>query len=254
MKSVAAHAKVNLALVVGGLREDGLHEVATIVQPVELADELQLTIGAEAGITVTGFDEDTLVRSALAALADAAGVEPCWHIHVDKRIPVAAGLGGGSADAAAALAAVNPELPRPLPRERLAEVAAGIGSDVPALLAGGAVLAEGAGERVRVLELPTAYWIALALPHGVAKASTEEVYSRFDELGGGAGFADRREAVLGALGTLREPRDFTALPPNDLARAAGRPRPPRLASRRGSVQGRRERRGSGRVRALRNAR
>jgi 4-diphosphocytidyl-2-C-methyl-D-erythritol kinase len=182
-----------------------------------------VTLDAEAGVTVTGFDEDTLVRGALTALAEAAGVEPCWHVHVDKRVPVAAGLGGGSADAAAALAAVNPELRSPLPRERLAEVAAEAGSDVPALLAGGGVLAEGAGERVRALELPTAYWIALALPHGAAKASTGEVYRRFDELGGGAGFAERREAVLGALETLREPRDFTSLPPNDLARAVGRP-------------------------------
>ena len=112
-----AYAKVNLALVVGELRPDGLHEVATVLQRIDLADDVELEPAD--GLTVEGFPEDTLVRTALERLAEEAGVEPAWRVRITKRIPVAAGLGGGSADAGAVLAAANAALERPLRRERL---------------------------------------------------------------------------------------------------------------------------------------
>jgi 4-diphosphocytidyl-2-C-methyl-D-erythritol kinase len=218
---LVAPAKLNLTLLVGPRRPDGLHEVATVLQRILLADELELEPAS--GLAVDGFGDDTLVRDALARLAHEAGIEPAWRVRIAKRIPVAAGLGGGSADAGVALAAANARLDEPLPRERLQRLAASIGADVPFFLEPGPKLAEGAGERLTPLRaLPLDYWIVLALPHGAAKRGSTDVYARFDDLGGGAGFEDRRAGLRAALPRCRAPRDLAALPPNDLAEAAGR--------------------------------
>ena len=113
MKRAQAFAKINLALVVGPVRDDGKHEVVTVLQRVDLADDIELE-PAEA-LTVEGFEDDTLVRRALEALAAAAGVAPRWRACIEKRIPVASGLGGGSSDAASTLVLANADLPEPLP-------------------------------------------------------------------------------------------------------------------------------------------
>ncbi|HYM64060.1 MAG TPA: 4-(cytidine 5'-diphospho)-2-C-methyl-D-erythritol kinase [Gaiellaceae bacterium] len=219
MTRVVVPAKINLALVVGETRPDGFHEVATVLQRIDLLDRLSLE--RDEALSVQGFSDDTLVSDALERLAAAAGVEPCWRVRIEKRIPVAAGLGGGSADAAAALVLANQILAEPLALEALTELATGVGSDVPFFLEPGPKLAEGAGERLRRLDLPQDYWLVVALPLRAAKPSTAEVYRRFDELGGGPGFEARRLALLQALEGCRRPRDFAAFPPNDLASAAG---------------------------------
>ena len=138
-------------------------------------------------------------------------------MRIGKRIPVAAGLGGGSSDAAAALVAANATLAEPLSPERLVELGTCVGADVPFFLTPGPKLVEGAGERLTPIELPQDYTVVLALPHDQAKASTGEVFHRFDSLDGPAGFAERRAALDAALAA----GDLAALPPNDLARAAG---------------------------------
>jgi 4-diphosphocytidyl-2-C-methyl-D-erythritol kinase len=217
-RAIAA-AKVNLALVVGPTREDGLHEVATVLQRVDVCDRVEL-FPAEA-LEVVGFEEDTIVREALTLLAAEAGVEPTWRARLAKEIPVAAGLGGGSADAAAALGLANALLPEPLAPETLRRLAASIGADVPFFLEPGPKLAEGAGERLTPLDLPQDFWVLVVLPGDARKASTAAVYERFDELGGAAGFETRKRALLDALSAVRRPRDLAALPPNDLAEAAG---------------------------------
>jgi len=97
-RAVAA-AKINLALVVGPRRDDGLHDVVSVMQRIDLCDRIELTPGDR--LAVEGFD-DTIVGLALTRLATAAGVQPSWHVRIAKEIPVAAGLGGGSADAAEA--------------------------------------------------------------------------------------------------------------------------------------------------------
>ena len=117
MRRARAYAKINLALVVGPLREDGKHEVVTVLQRIDLHDDIALAPADE--LVVDGFAGDAIVEKALEALARAAGVEPRWRVRIEKRIPVAAGLGGGSADAAAALLLTNALVPRPLPPERL---------------------------------------------------------------------------------------------------------------------------------------
>jgi 4-diphosphocytidyl-2-C-methyl-D-erythritol kinase len=216
---VVVPAKINLALVVGEARTDGFHEVASVLQRIDLHDRLSLEPGE--ALSVRGFSDDTLVSGALGRLALAAGVEPLWRVRIEKRIPVAAGLGGGSADAAAALALANQSLTKPLGADALAELAAAVGSDVPFFLQPGPKLAEGAGERLQRIDLPQDYWIVVAMPLRAPKPSTAEVYRRFDELGGGPGFEARRLALLDALELCRRPRDFAAFPPNDLAAAAG---------------------------------
>lgn len=203
-----APAKLNLALVVGPTRPDGRHEVATVLQRVSLADRIRLERARE--LKVEGFAEDTIVRSALLALAAAAGREPAWRVEIEKHIPVAAGLGGGSSDAAAALELANETLPEPLDARVLHELAARLGADVPFFLTPGPQLGEGDGTMLKPLVLPQEYWILLLLPHGACKDSTAAVYGAFT---GDEGFPERRAALLRALAL----GDLAALPGNDLA-------------------------------------
>ena len=215
MKRIPAPAKINLGLVVGPRRADGRHEVVTVLQRVDLAD--RVTVEAAERLEVVGFPEDTLVRTSLERLADAAGVEALWRARIEKRIPVASGLGGGSSDAASALHLANATLPEPLEPEALQELAAGLGADVPFFLRPGPALGTGTGAEQAPVELPQDFWVVLVLPDGEVKRSTADVYAAFDERGGEQGFADRRDALLEALERVRRPRHLAALPPNDLA-------------------------------------
>ena len=217
-RAIAA-AKINLALVVGRRRGDGLHEVATVLQRIDVCDRIELEAGDE--LAVEGFAGDTIVAAALERLAAEAGVEPAWRVRISKEIPVAAGLGGGSADAAAALRLANASLAAPLASERLHALAAEVGADVPFFLDPGPKLAEGHGERLSPLELPQDFWVVVALAPELEKTSTGAVYARFDELEGGLGFDARREALLRALDDARRPADLAALPPNDLGEPSG---------------------------------
>ncbi len=212
MKRGSATAKINLALVVGPRREDGYHEVATVLQRIDLADRLEVAPAAE--VRVRGFADDTLVRRALEAMA--AETETGWEAQIEKHIPVAAGLGGGSSDAATALALANASLAEPLADERLHELAAELGSDIPFFLTSGPQFASGRGTDLELAELPQDFWIVLVLPHDARKRSTTDVYGAFDA---GEGFDERRAALLEALAAVRRPADLAALPPNDLARS-----------------------------------
>lgn len=209
-----AAAKLNLALVVGSRREDGKHEVTTVLQRLDLSDRVSLECCD--GLHVEGFPDDTLVTHALVALARAAGARPRWRLVITKRIPVAAGLGGGSSDAATALRLANATLDRPLDEPTLRLIASGVGADVPFFLESGPQLGEGDGTALTALDLPQDYWVVLLLPHGSSKPSTATVYARFDGRGGEVGYAERRARLLGALAAVRSSADLSALPPNDL--------------------------------------
>jgi 4-diphosphocytidyl-2-C-methyl-D-erythritol kinase len=217
MTRARAHAKLNLALVVGPVRPDGKHEVATVLQAIDLCDDIELT-PADA-LTVAGFPEDTLVRDALERLADAAGVATKWRVLIEKRIPVAAGLGGGSSDAATALWLANSSLAVPLPREELHALAAAIGADVPFFLREGPQLGTGDGADLATVTLPTDYVVLLVLPEGASKDSTASVYRRFDERDGAAGFEERQRELLRTLEHMSYAQDLAGLPRNDLASA-----------------------------------
>jgi 4-diphosphocytidyl-2-C-methyl-D-erythritol kinase len=210
-----APAKINLALVVGPVREDGKHELLTVYQRLGIADRIELDPSAT--LSVWGFAGDTLVRSALEKLAVRAGVAPGWRVQIEKRLPVAAGVGGGSSDAATALRLANDMLPEPLDAGDLHAIAAEVGADVPFFLADGPQLGTGDGTTLTPLDLPQDYWVLLVLPQAVQKPSTAAVYTAFDLRAGWNGWDDRRAAVLDALERVRRPRDLAALPANDLA-------------------------------------
>jgi 4-diphosphocytidyl-2-C-methyl-D-erythritol kinase len=210
-----AYAKLNLALVVGPVRPDGKHEVATVLQAIDLFDDIDLT-SADA-LTVAGFPEDTLVRAALERLAEAAGVATKWRVLIEKRVPVAAGLGGGSSDAATALELANSSLAMPLPRDDLHALAAAVGADVPFFLREGPQLGTGDGADLAAVMLPTDYVVLLLLPEGASKDSTASVYRSFDERDGAAGFEERRSELLRRLEQVKCAQDLARLPRNDLA-------------------------------------
>ncbi|MGH3009567.1 MAG: 4-(cytidine 5'-diphospho)-2-C-methyl-D-erythritol kinase [Gaiellaceae bacterium] len=215
MKRAPAPAKINLALVVGPTREDGKHEVLTLLQRIDLVDRIQIDMAP--ALRIDGFAEDTLVRAALERLAAAASVEPSWRVKIEKTIPLAAGLGGGSSDAATALRLANETLAEPLPPAPLAEIAAGIGADVPFFLAPGPQLGSGDGSELELVDLPQDFWVVVLLPKGATKSSTADVYAAFDERNGAAGWEERRRELLDALAKVEHSRDLAALPPNDLA-------------------------------------
>jgi 4-diphosphocytidyl-2-C-methyl-D-erythritol kinase len=206
-----APAKVNLALVVGPQRDDGKHELVTVFQRVDLGD--RITVEPAVETTIGGFPEDTIVRAALALLDAPHG----WRVTIEKHVPLAAGLGGGSSDAATALRLANELLDQPLAPERLQELAAQVGADVPFFLNDGPQLGSGDGTTLAPLELPQDFVVLLLLPNDVRKPSTAEVYDAFDERGGADGFDGRAAALRTALAAVRRPRDLATLPPNDLA-------------------------------------
>ena len=213
MKRAAAAAKINLALVVGPRRADGRHELVTVYQRVALAD--RISVERSPTLRVSGFAGDTLVGRALESVADADGAS--FAARIQKRIPIAAGLGGGSSDAATALRLANELRDEPFLDARLHSFARELGADVPFFLVDGPQLGTGDGTELAPLELPQDYWILLVLPRGAKKGSTPEVYAAFDARGGERSYEERRVGLLDALAGIRRPRDLAALPPNDLA-------------------------------------
>jgi len=206
VRRASASAKINLALVVGPRRDDGLHEVVTVLQRIDLADRIELEPATEN--SVTGFAEDTLVKRALDVVS--AETNEHWRAKLEKRIPVSAGLGGGSSDAATALALAG----EGVTHERLRDLAGAIGADVPFFLESGPQLGTGTGTDLAPLSLPQDYWIVLIVPKGTQKTSTADVYARFDR---DFGFDERRNDLLERLRRVRRPADLELLPPNDLA-------------------------------------
>jgi 4-diphosphocytidyl-2-C-methyl-D-erythritol kinase len=152
----SAHAKVNLWLNVVGRRRDGYHLLDSLVAFIDLADTLDVRPSDRLSLELAGSqaaslaaDPDNLVLKAARLLADRAGVAPRATIRLGKHIPVAAGLGGGSADAAAALRALSELWRVALPEEELFDLAASLGADVPMCLAGHTALVSGIGERLQ---------------------------------------------------------------------------------------------------------
>ena len=231
----AAPAKLNLGLVVGPLRSDGNHEVVTILERLSLADTVSVRRAERT--RVEGFPEDTLVRAALDAIAEAATDGSRFEARIEKRIPVAAGLGGGSSDAAAALRLANELLGTPVVPAELHRIAATLGADVPFFLRDGPQLASGDGTELASLELPRGYAVLLVLPEGATKTSTADVYAAFDRRSGQRGFTGRRDALKASTNRLRSARDLATLPGNDLAASPLAPQLVSLGAFRADVAG-----------------
>ncbi len=177
-----APAKVNLVLHVGSPRGDGLHPLCSLFASVELADLVTVEVaGTRDAVVCPGVEEDNLAARAVAAFRAAApgAALPPLRVDIDKRIPVAAGMGGGSADAAAVLRAANSLAGEPLDRDALRRVGAGLGSDVPSQIEPRSALVTGTGEEVEPVGLPSLSLVLLPQARGL---STATVYAELDRL------------------------------------------------------------------------
>lgn len=194
-----APAKVNLHLSVLGRRPDGYHELVTLMQPLELCDRVTLE-RAEPGLAFTCDQPelagpDNLVVRAAEAFFAAWGGEPAVRLHLAKRIPVAAGLGGGSSDAAAALTGLNRLHGEPLSRRRLQELARGLGADVPFFLQPHTAWCMGIGERVRpVPEFERLFYVLVNTGRAV---STAWVYGQLEITWTSAAKSNKINPLLG---------------------------------------------------------
>ncbi len=188
--TVRVPAKVNVQLAVGGARPDGFHDLANVFLAVGLYDEVTAAPADELRITCSGpgadqvpLDRTNLAARAALALAERHGLDAdasAVHLHIDKDIPVAGGMAGGSADAAGALLACDALWGTRASREELLEICAELGSDVPFSLVGGAALGTGRGERLRPLDVGGDFhWVFAVADGGL---STPAVYREFDRL------------------------------------------------------------------------
>ena len=179
-----AFAKINLGLDVLGKREDGYHEVRMIMQTIRMYDQLDMRKSVEPGIHLTTnkkyipVDENNLVWRAAKLMMDTCGIMEGVSIHLHKVIPVAAGMAGGSSDAAAALVGMNRLFHCGLSKEKLMELGVQIGADVPYCVLRGTALAEGIGEKLTVLPPMPDCWILIGKP-GIS-VSTKYVYTTLD--------------------------------------------------------------------------
>lgn len=180
--------KVNLLLNILGRRPDGFHELETVMHPVNLCDHLSFErAGRGAELTCSDAnlptDARNLVHCAASAFLDVAGIRDGVKIHLEKKIPLAAGLGGGSGNAATTLLGLNELFGQPLPAEKLQELAASLGSDVPFFLQTKPALATGRGENVQPVDpFPALRGTAFLLVHpgfGISTAWAYQNLSRF---------------------------------------------------------------------------
>jgi 4-diphosphocytidyl-2-C-methyl-D-erythritol kinase len=213
--TMLAPAKLNLCLFVGPTREDGLHEIRSLFEPLELADELKLTEADSDEVIIEGIEGPDLTAKALAALRSNGWQGPPLRIEVTKRVPVAAGLGGGSADAAAVLRLARGEI------EGLRSIAAEIGADVPSQLQPRACLVAGAGEVIEPAPPPAEHGVVL-IPQQEGLA-TAEVYAEADRLGTPRGDSELeaiRRQLRDAVDQGGSPLDYREHLVNDLQPAA----------------------------------
>lgn len=223
--TVRVPAKVNLELVVGPRRDDGYHALATVYQAVSLYDDVTIAAADTWGVSVSGplaadvpTDGDNIALRAARFLGHRYDREPV-HVSIRKGIPVAGGMAGGSADAAATLVGLDHLWDLGLDREELEEVGAELGSDVPFLVAGGTAMGSGRGELLApVLARGTYHWV-LALADG--GLSTPAVYAECDRLRGDADVPEpvATPALMAALRT-GDPHELAPQLSNDLQEAA----------------------------------
>ncbi len=188
-----AHAKMNLFLRVLARRSDGYHDIESLIVPISLADRVTAKKASALRVTVKGEEPFAakvpagglnLALVAALALADECPEAGGAEVEIDKRVPVAAGLGGGSADAAAALWALNELWGCGLDPRTLAHVASRVGSDVPAMLSGGPVVVRGRGEVIEPATVERQWWVLVTFDFGVR---SPDAYRWWDEDGSPTG-------------------------------------------------------------------
>lgn len=217
---IHAPAKLNLCLYLGARREDGLHELCSLFEPLALGDRIEVSDAAEDEVVCEGVEGENLALRALRALREHGWQSSPLRIEIEKRTPVAAGLGGGSADAAAVLRLAAGEV------ADLEQIAAALGADVPSQLTPALSLVRGAGERVERLPEPKRHAVVL-LPGG-GGLSTAEVFAEADRLGLGRPdeeLAELAQRLRSSAGAGASPLAYPELLVNDLEPAARSLRP-----------------------------
>lgn len=223
---VKAPGKINVSLRVGPLREDGYHSVASVYLAVSLYEEVTATATAGGGITVTvnhgqgqlnvpladiPLDGNNLAARAAALLASTSGTSPGVNLDITKRVPVAGGMGGGSADAAAALLACDALWNCGFSRDQLATMAAELGADVPFSLLGGTAVGLGVGDRLTpAISKTEINWVLVTSPYGL---STPAVYGKLDE-------QRERDGIFAAEPSEVDPAILSAMRSGDVGRLA----------------------------------
>jgi 4-diphosphocytidyl-2-C-methyl-D-erythritol kinase len=209
--TVTAPAKINLTLEVLGKRPDGYHEITSILQTIDLRDTLTVEPSRHLHLTAPGMDcdeSDNLVLRAARLLQATTGCSQGAEMLLEKRIPAAAGLGGGSSDAAATLTALNQLWELGLGSQALTDLAARLGSDVPFFLGGATALARGRGERLEPLPPQSGFWVVLTVPSVVMPHKTKALYATLTPADFSDGLASLALARRLADG---EPLPFAAL-------------------------------------------
>ncbi len=225
---VFAPAKINLTLKVGRPRADGYHPLQSVVAFADVGDIVEAEEGDDLSLSIRGdfadglsAGADNLVMRAASALAEAAGVAPRARISLEKNLPIASGIGGGSSDAASALVALNQLWNLNWPTQRLAEIGAKLGADVPVFFSGGgAAFMTGTGEHFARMRAPA---LAAVLVNPLQALSTPSVYREFDRMNLGSALADDAAppswnseaealAAMGALGNDLEPAARALMP------------------------------------------
>lgn len=223
--TVRVPAKVNVQLAVGAARADGFHDLANVFLAVSLYDEVTATAAGELTVTCAGpdagkvpLDRTNLVARAAEILAERAGLRPDVHLHIEKRIPVAGGMAGGSADGAAALLACDALWGLQTPVGELLDICAELGSDVPFSLVGGAALGTGRGEILTPVAAGTFHWVFAVADGGL---STPAVFREFDRLTAGTEVpAPQADPALLAALASGDPDGLAATLANGLQPAA----------------------------------
>jgi len=232
--TVRVPAKVNLQLSVGPRESDGYHQLVTVFQAISIFDEVTVKIGEQGtgiNLTVSGdqvhgvpTDSTNLVVKAIELIADKYELDIDVCIEIKKSIPVAGGMAGGSADAAATIVAIDELYSLDITREEMHSIAAQLGSDVPFLLSGGTAIGQGRGDQLTAaLSRGTYHWVLALSSVGL---STPAVYSECDRLRQGLDISDPQisDALMQALLTA-EPSNVGKLLVNDLQPAACSLRP-----------------------------
>ena len=178
-----ANAKINITLDITGIRADGFHTLRSVMVPITLCDELVFE-ASESFVFDCNIEslktEDNLCVKAAKAFFEKTGIKDKASVYLEKRIPFPAGLGGGSADAAAVLKGLNEFFGFPLSKTELFSLAEKLGSDVPLCLYNRPALCEGRGEELTPIEMPIAFNVVVAI--GKSRLSTPAVYRRYDEM------------------------------------------------------------------------
>ena len=219
MLTLQAPAKINLTLEVLGKRSDGFHEIKSVVQTISLCDRLIFNLSDDISFlsSLPGWKaEESLVLKAVNLLREATGCKKGVSIEIEKSIPLFAGLGGDSSDGAATIIGLNRLWELKLPKEKMLELTAKLGSDVPLFLSGGTVLMEGKGEKVSELPPYPHMWLVILVPDvETGQGKTGQMYSRIkpsqysdggitDRLVGLLNGSEDMELIMNEFGITRE--------------------------------------------------